>query len=241
MHRNAWKKSDVIRSYLGGIRQLLPLAEQQIEIMMRLIETTQSGVSRVLDIGCGDGIVGRSIRSVYPECTLVFVDYSEPMLEAATAILPPQPPATSYRLADFGEAGWQKDIAPGFDVIASRYAIHHVPHEAKQRLYEDIFEMLNPGGIFINVEHVASRGSLGERLFNDMLIDTIYGQSEEGTTREEVAEAFHNRKDKDDNILAPVEDQCGWLRRIGFVEVDVYLKIAELAVFAGIRPDESGT
>jgi tRNA (cmo5U34)-methyltransferase len=234
--RDAWKESDVIKSYLEGIRQLLPLAEQQLEVMMRLIETTQANVRRMLDIGCGDGIVGRTIRAVYSECTLVFVDYSEPMLEAATTILPPQPPSTTYHLADFGEAGWQKYITPGFDVIVSRYAIHHIPHEAKQRLYKEIFEMLVPGGIFINVEHVASRGSLGERLFNDMMIDAIYGQNEEGTTREEVAEAFHNRKDKDDNILAPVEEQCEWLRRIGFVEVDIYLKIAELAVFAGIRP-----
>ena len=42
------------------------------------------------------------------------------------------------------------------------------------------------------------------------------------------------------NILAPVELQCEWLRRIGFEDVDCYFKIFELAVFGGRRPQQSG-
>jgi len=45
-----------------------------------------------------------------------------------------------------------------------------------------------------------------------------------------------HRPDKAANILAPVETQCRWLRRIGFVEVDCYFKHFELAVFGGRRP-----
>ena len=39
-----------------------------------------------------------------------------------------------------------------------------------------------------------------------------------------------------DNILAPVGDQCDWLREIGFEDVDCYFKIFELAVFGGRKP-----
>ena len=42
-----------------------------------------------------------------------------------------------------------------------------------------------------------------------------------------------NRPDKDANILAPVEDQCVWLRNNGYENVDCYLKVMELAVFGG--------
>ena len=37
------------------------------------------------------------------------------------------------------------------------------------------------------------------------------------------------------NILASVEDQCRWLREIGFVEVDCFWNYFELAIFGGGR------
>ncbi len=55
-------------------------------------------------------------------------------------------------------------------------------------------------------------------------------------TREEVALHYYNRPDKAANILAPVEDQCQWLRAIGFENVDCYFKILELAMFGGTKP-----
>lgn len=40
-----------------------------------------------------------------------------------------------------------------------------------------------------------------------------------------------------DNIRAPVEDQCDWLREIGYEGVDCYFKIFEPAVFGGRKPE----
>jgi hypothetical protein len=50
-------------------------------------------------------------------------------------------------------------------------------------------------------------------------------------------EGYRHRPDKAANILAPVELQCGWLREIGFEEVDCCFRIYELAVFAGRKPN----
>jgi hypothetical protein len=35
-------------------------------------------------------------------------------------------------------------------------AIHHLEHERKRSLYRELFEVLEPGGMFANFEHVAS-------------------------------------------------------------------------------------
>ena len=97
--------------------------------------------------------------------------------------------------------------------------------------------MLLPGGIFLNIEHVASRTPWIQEQFDELFIDHLVAYAEKaegmGKSREQVAQEFYYRPDKAANILAPVEEQCNWLREIGFEHVDCYLKIFELAVFRG--------
>jgi hypothetical protein len=52
---------------LEGVRGAIPLALKQIDVMLRVIEKTQPNVNTFLDLGCGDGILGRAIH-------LTFVD-----------------------------------------------------------------------------------------------------------------------------------------------------------------------
>ena len=56
-----------------------------------------------------------------------------------------------------------------------------------------------------------------------------------GVSRETTADDYTNRPDKHDNILAPVEEQCRWLRRLGFTDMDCFFKAFELAIFGGRR------
>jgi tRNA (cmo5U34)-methyltransferase len=207
--------------------------------MVRVLGLAERPINRFLDLGCGDGTVARAVLNRLPNAEGVLVDFSEPMLAAARARLID---ATCHVLqVDFGDPMWVNRVAEWapFDAVVSGYAIHHQPDDRKQALYAEIFDLLAPGGLFVNVEHVAPAtprvSALSDALFVDSL--TTHNHRLGGTkTREQIAADYVQRPDKAANMLAPVEDQCTWLRAIGFVDVDCYFKVFELAVFGGRRP-----
>lgn len=236
-----WKTPATATKYLEGMRAAIPLAGEQIDCLLRLIGLSQSQVNNFLDLGCGDGILGRAISSVYPLAQGTFLDMSETMLEAAKNKVVSEQTKVNFILEDLASSTWLERITPQspFDVIVSGFAIHHLPDARKKELYQEIFSLLQPGGIFLNLEHVSSLSVLGEKSFDELFIDHLYAYHQsKGSqqSRQEIDIEYYNRADKTANILASVELQCNWLRDLGFVEVDCFMKLFEIALFGGVKP-----
>ena len=243
-----WKEPSLVDSYLRRVRKGIPLAQIQLDVMMRVIagpeEDQAQGerpVQSFLDLGCGDGILAATILAKYPSARGTLVDFSTAMLQAALTNLQEYSRSLHVSSTDYTDPSWFDIIsahAP-FDVVVSGFSIHHQSDQIKRQIYIDIFDLLIPGGVFVNVEHVSSPTTRLEALYDDYFIDSLWANQlteGDGQTRNQVATAYHGREDKQANILAPVESQCEWLREIGFEDVDCYFKIFELAVFGGKRP-----
>ncbi len=238
-----WQESPVVRRYLEGVRGGIPLAAEQINILLRLIRAARRGVSRFLDLGCGDGVLGLALLEAQPQAHGVFLDFSEPMLRAAREKLEAAGRVGhEFVLADYGEPRWmeRRELTALFDVVVSGFSIHHQPDHRKRQLYGEILELLEPGGLFLNLEHVASRSAWGALLFDEYFIDSLcdyHARDGNRMSRQAIADAYVHRADKSANILLPVEDQCVWLRELGYDRVDCYFKTFELALFGGGRPE----
>jgi len=232
-----WKLPAIVNRFLS-YRAAIPLAQEQIGIMMSILKARTEPVENFLDLGCGDGILGAAILGEYPSARGLFADFSEPMLDQAREALKEYAGQLTFENLDYGDKAWVNRIQPHgpFDAVVSGYSIHHQPDFRKREVYAEIYSMLKPGGWFINIEHVSSASQLNVDLFEHHYVSARYAiEKRNGGTRtfEQIADEYQKRPDKAANILASTELQCGWLREIGYEEVDCYFRVYELAVFGG--------
>jgi len=182
-----------------------------------LLEQVPRDAGRILDLGTGDGRLLGLLRAERPEMQGVGLDFSELMLGAARK-----------RLAgDGGVELVEHDLAEPlpslgrFDAVVSSFAIHHLEHERKRSLYGEVFELLVPGGVFANFEHVASPSRRLHLAFFAAIEEPI------------------SNEDPSDRLL-DVETQLGWLRALAFEDVDCYWKWLEMALLIGVKPPGPG-
>jgi len=241
MKAEVWKQKELSDRYLEIVRAAIPLAAVQIDVLLTLIAKLKTNVSSFLDLGCGDGVLGRAILAKYPKARGVFLDFSDAMIRAAQAKRPKRKARLFFVKEDFGRSGWVRSVSRQgpFDLVVSGLSIHHQSDRKKKEIYTDIFHLLRPGGLFLNLEHVESATPRVKKVFDEVFVDSIYERLhriDPSLDRGQVETKYYRNPLKEANILAPVETQCRWLRRIGFTDVDCYFKIFELALLGGLRP-----
>lgn len=210
MSRSAkeWSNPQTALAYLNVADNLPHRSEGEAVLIDHLPEN----IKRVLDLGTGNGRLIKLIVENNPNIEAVALDISPTMLESARDHFADDPRVKltkhdlSQPLPDLGY----------FDAVVSSFAIHHLKHERKRELYEEIYDIINPTGVFCNLEHVAS-------------------PSVELHVKFLKAIGYSPEKEDKANRLLSMEMQLGWLRDSGFVEVDCYWKWLEMALLVGYK------
>ncbi len=180
-----------------------------------LLELLPPSPRRILDLGTGDGRLLALVKQARPGITGVALDFSPVMLQASRQRFAGDPAVT---VVDHNLSAPLPDLG-SFDVIVSSFAIHHLENPRKIELFAEIFRLLTPGGLFANLEHVASP--------TPQLHAAFYYAMGETPSQEDPS-----------NRIASVEDQLAWLRQTGFADADCFWKWRELALLAGWKPGE---
>ena len=241
MDATVWQSAELSRRYLTGVRGALPLAAAQIDTLLRLLTAAAIPVRRILDLGCGDGVLAAAVLDRFPGATAIGVDFSPAMLDAARVRFQTRRDDVRWVALDYADPAWVNAVAGvgPFDVIVSGFSIHHQPDARKRRIYQDCLDLLAPGGVFLNLEHVSSGSAWDEAAAETQMIDHLHAYARAGgdaRSRAEIAREFHHRPDKAANLLSPVDEQCGWLRAMGFAGVECFFRQFEFAIFGGRKP-----
>jgi tRNA (cmo5U34)-methyltransferase len=206
---NLWTSAEHAREYL----ERADLISHRGEGEAALLEFIPAGTRRILDLGTGDGRLLALVRSANPDTEAVAVDFSPAMLEAARKRFAGD---SRVSVVELNMDSSLPKLGP-FDAVISSFAIHHLVHERKRALYAEIYGILNSEGVFCNLEHVSSPS---DRLHAEFLHRI----------------GFTVETEDPSNKLLDSETQLGWLREIGFVDVDCQWKWRELALLVGVRP-----
>jgi SAM-dependent methyltransferase len=201
-----WRSGEHAAAYLKRADQVPHRTEGEAA----LLDEIPGDIRRVLDLGSGDGRLLEQVLRARPHATGVALDFSPHMLDQLHTRFGPLSRAEivhhnlEFPLPDLGM----------FDAVVSSFAIHHLTHERKRHLYQEIWDVLEPGGVFCNLEHVASPSPYAHQRFLQAMGIT---PSEEDPS----------------NKLLNAPTQLEWLREIGFEDVDCYWKWRELALLVG--------
>jgi tRNA (cmo5U34)-methyltransferase len=208
--------------YESARRRLIPPYDAFYGAAIAALDLTGRPLRNVLDLGAGTGLLARAVATAHPDAELTLLDGSSAMLEQARAAIGD---AATYVVADLADA-----LPPGpWDAVVSALAIHHTEDDVKRALFRRVHDGLAPGGLFVNAEHVSGPTAL----FEDANQAWHERRAAElgATVAEWAAAAERMRADR----RAPVEQQLGWLRDVGFADVDCVFKEYGFAVLVGRR------
>ena len=179
-----------------------------------LLQHIPENAVRILDIGAGDGHLIRMIKESGHRSDVEFValDISPVMLESLKDNFAND---TRVKVIEHDLDDSLPDLGY-FDAIISSFVIHHLRHGRKYSLYEEINDMLNPTGVFCNLEHVSSISTRHQSKF--LSLTGMLPCQEDKTNR-----------------LLSVEKQLQMLRDVGFIEADCLWKWYELALLIGFK------
>lgn len=117
------------------------------ELRLSGLPPLQDGM-RVLDAGCGSGIVTRYLAQQYPGCEVEGCDVSEMRVEQARDA-GKELPRLTFSVRDLARLDYPEGH---FDVILCRYVVQHLSAEGREAALAGLLRCLAPGGRLVVID-----------------------------------------------------------------------------------------
>jgi SAM-dependent methyltransferase len=133
----------------------LPEREERFGIMFDVLDILLGQELVVLDLACGPGSLSQRLLRRFPRARSVAVDLDPVLLTMGQAVLGDTEGRLRWVETDLQEEAWVHTLGETqFDAVLSTTALHWLPVTALARLYKQLGELVRPGGVFLNGDHI---------------------------------------------------------------------------------------
>jgi len=210
-------------TYENLMERLVPQYKKQHEIIYELLPENLDEQLRILDLGCGNGVLSELVLKKLPNAYVVGFDLTPKMLEAYEENLSAYRGRYELMLGDYRF----DSIGSSYDIVLAGLTLQHLTWGERKDFYKLIYSILNQNGSFI---------------LNDIIID------EDWDTRKFQYSSWMqfiaaNGEDPEfwlDKHLTkdyPVtqEDHFQWLEQAGFAKMDCYWRYHNFAISMAVK------
>lgn len=205
---------------------LIPCFDDFYKTAVEIIPGERTAPLKILDLGAGTGLYSGMVQAMFPNAEFTLLDLAVEMLEKAKSRFGRMGKSSKILIGNYVEA----DLGGYYDLVISALSIHHLFDADKERLYQRIYNVLSPGGMFVNADQVLGKTPNLEKLYRQNWLDSVRALG----ISEEDLKAAQKRMEYD--RMATLDIQLSWLEAAGFEDVDCWYKNFSFAVFGGYRP-----
>lgn len=242
----AKQASELYDDTIGLVCPFYDIAQEMMFEFISMHLKDCKGIKWVLDIGAGTGAESIKIMKLFDEVNVVAIDFTKEMKKVYEKnILKNTLKNDGKRYLYLVEDVLSKKITPDFllshirdkdsvkkyTAAVSAYTIHHYSLKEKISIYQKVYNSLEDGGVFVNIDLYNYVSKIMSRVSHQAELQWITNQFENPDKKYDKARKI-SKKDRQvlstawinhynyDNILHTVEKQVDILRKVGFKDVE---------------------
>jgi trans-aconitate methyltransferase len=169
----------------------LPDREARFAAMFDVLEVLLPDTFVALDLACGPGAISQRLLTRFPQAHCIAVDLDPVLLTMGQRVLGTMGGRLRWVEADLTTPEWLSHLgAAQVDAVLSTTALHWLPAEQLIRVYRELGQLVRPGGVVLNGDHLKFEPSMA--------------------SFQQVADAVKARVQDDAFTRRGIEDWEGW-------------------------------
>jgi tRNA (cmo5U34)-methyltransferase len=208
--------------------------------VLTLLPFTPQDTFRVVELGCGEGVLSFAILDCFPHASVVALDGSPSMMTHAARLLSRFGARASVKPFSLSAPQWLAQL-DSTDCVVSSLCLHHLTADEKQQLFVELGRRVSARGALLIADLVEPQRGEARELFAATWDRLTEAQSLATTGSPQLFTKFAEEQWNYYRFPDPIDRpsplfvQLQWLQEAGFATVDCFWLQAGHAIYGGYK------